>query len=159
MGVQQWVARLAGPGDQTGLLVATAGAAGTFEPSLVPRSLQDQAIVTGIGTSLSYLLTVSTQDSIEALAAAVVGWGAGRDDPARQRRAALVADLAAIPLGIAVHRALTRRSDEAMLRGITRQIAWRTAVTGFGGTVFTLSRAGMAAMRTLDGYRALPPGA
>ena len=145
MGVQQWVARLAGPGDQTGLLVATAGAAGTFEPSLVPRSLQDQAIVTGIGTSLSYLLTVATQDSIEALAAAAVGWGAGRDDPARQRRAALVADLAAIPLGIAVHRALTRRSDEAMLRGITRQIAWRTAVTGFGGTVFTLSRAGMAA--------------
>jgi len=145
MGVQQWVARLAGPGDQTGLLVAAAGAPGTFEPSLVPRSLQDQAIVTGIGTSLSYLLTAATQDSIEALTVGVLGWVAGLDDPARQRRASLIADLAVIPLGIAVHQVLTRRPGEPMLRGISRQVAWRVAVTGFGGTVFTLSRTGMAA--------------
>jgi uncharacterized membrane protein len=144
MGLQQWVGRLAGPGDQTGLLVAAAGAPGTFEPSLVPRSLMDQAVVTGIGTSLSYLLTVATQDSIEALTAGVLGW-VGPDDPSRQRRATLIADLAAIPLGVAGHRLLTRRSAEPMVRGIARQVAWRTAVTGIGGTVFTLSRVGMAA--------------
>lgn len=145
MGVQQWVARLSGPGDQTGLLVAAGGVPGTFEPSLVPRSLSDQAIVTGIGASLSYLLTVGTQDSIEALSAAVAGWVSGTHDPARDRRAALIADLAAVPLGIAVHRLLTRRDGEPIMRGLARQVAWRTAVTGFGGTVFTLSRVGMGA--------------
>jgi uncharacterized membrane protein len=163
MGLQQWVGRLAGPGDQTGLLVAAAGVPGSFEPSLVPRSLQDQAIVTGIGTSLSFLLTAATQDSIEALTAGILGWAGGSDDPERQRRATLIADLAAIPLGIAVHRVLTRRPAEPMLRGILRQVAWRTAVTGFGGTVFTLSRAGMAAADRAVGaggrLAALPLGA
>src|SRR5690242_21748281 len=106
MGVQQWVGRLAGPGDQTGLLVAAAGVPGTFEPSLVPRSLRDQAIVTGMGTSLSFLLTAATQDSIEALTAGLLGWATDPEDPVRQRRATLIADLAAIPLGIAVHRVL-----------------------------------------------------
>lgn len=145
MGVQQWVARLAGPGDQTGLLVAAAGVPGTFEPSLVPRSLSDQAIVTGIGASLSYLLTVATQDSIEALAAAVTGWASGATDRTSQQRAATIADLAAISVGLAGHRLLTRRDAEPMVRGLARQVAWRTAVTGIGGTAFTLSRAGMAA--------------
>lgn len=145
MGFQQWVAKLAGPGDQTGLLIAAATAPGTFEPSLVPRSLQDQAIVTGIGTTLSYLLTTATQDSIEALTSAIVGRGTGPDRAAAHRRVTLIADLAVIPLAVAAHRALTRRPDESMLRGVTRQVAWRTAVTGFGGAVFTLSRVGLAA--------------
>lgn len=162
MGVQQWVARLAGPGDQTGLLVAAAGVPGSFEPSLVPRSLQDQAIVTGIGTSLSYLLTVATGDTIEAVTAGLLGGAAGPADP-RHRRATLIADLAVIPLGIAVHRLLTRRPQEPRLRGIARQVAWRTAVTGFGGTVFTLSRTMTAAADRaigLDGrLAAIPLGA
>ncbi|MFN8197614.1 MAG: hypothetical protein U0R72_04690 [Nakamurella multipartita] len=82
MGLQQWAAKLAGPGDQTGLLVAAAIAPGTFEPSLVPRSLPDQAIVTGIGTTLSYVLSVATQDSIEALASGrPAGWVAAARPP------------------------------------------------------------------------------
>jgi uncharacterized membrane protein len=147
MGFQQWVAKLAGPGDQTGLLIAAAVAPGTFEPSLVPRSLMDQAVVTGIGTTLSYVLTMATQDSIEALTSGIADRLSGGDSTSRQRRAALLLDLAVIPLGVVVNRALTRRPDESKVRGMTRQVAWRTAVTGLGAGLFTLTEVGLT---TLD---------
>jgi uncharacterized membrane protein len=151
MGIDRWVAelesvsrpgRLGGPGDQTGLLVAAAVAPGTFEPSLVPRNLLDQAIVTGIGTTLSYVLTVTTQDVIDALTSGL----AGRDSGTRQRWWTLALDLGVIPIGIAANRLLTRRPDESLLRGIVRQIAWRTSVTGFGASVFTLTEVGLTAV-------------
>jgi hypothetical protein len=40
----------------------------TFQPTLMPRSPLDQALVTGISTGLNYGLAALTQDSIEALA-------------------------------------------------------------------------------------------
>ncbi len=145
MGLQQWAAKLAGPGDQTGLLVAAAIAPGTFEPSLVPRSLPDQAIVTGIGTTLSYVLSVATQDSIEALASGLAGRVGRGSAPTRQRRAALLIELAVIPVGLAAAGALRRRPQESTLRGVARQVAWRTGVTGLGASLFTLTELGLTA--------------
>ena len=52
---------------QTGLVMASASAPGTFEPSLVPRSTQDQAIITGLTTTLNYGLSTATQDALAAI--------------------------------------------------------------------------------------------
>ena len=71
--------------EQTGLLVASAIAPGTFARSLGPRSVGDQAFVTGVVTALTYATTVATQDALTALA---VGGAAGTVRPAPGRRSA-----------------------------------------------------------------------
>ena len=138
-------------GVGVGLLVATAVVPGTFARSLSDRSPVDQGIITGLSSGLHYLLTVGTQDALQAAAAEVVASAAGRrgDDTARrsQRRLTLAADLAAIPLGLALQKALPPRPGEAMLRGTVRQVGWRLAVTGMGGSLL------IGAENALDGLR------
>ena len=73
-----------------GLLVASAMAPGTFAPSLSARSAVDQGIVTGLSTGLHYLLTVGTQDALQAAAAELAA--AGPAAAARTRRAGSAAD-------------------------------------------------------------------
>src|SRR5437899_637594 len=133
---------LTGRGEQTGLLVAAAVAPGTFEPSLVPRSLLDQGIVTGLATTLSYVMTVATQDAIEAVATTLAPHVPGDTAPLRQRRAILAIDLAVIPVGLLAQRALPRRPGERVLRGVSRQAGWRATATGLGGVLFALAETG-----------------
>jgi hypothetical protein len=76
----------------------------------MPRSALDQALVTGISTSLNYSFAALLQDSIEALALG----SAGRTDPSKVdrhtwRRASIALDLAAIGAGLAVQSALRPR--------------------------------------------------
>ncbi len=144
---------MAGEGIQTGLLIAAAGAPGTFEPSLVPRSRLDQGLITGLAGTLSYVLTTATQDAIEAMASLVVAPQPAATALMRRQRATLALDLIAIPLGLAAHHLVVRRDDEAVLRGLVRQSAWRLAVTGFGGVVFTLVRAGTRRLEPALGPR------
>ena len=144
---------MAGEGIQTGLLIAAAGAPGTFEPSLVPRSRLDQGLITGLAGTLSYVLTTATQDAIEAMASLLVAPQPAATALMRRRRATLALDLIAIPLGLAAHHLLVRRDDEAVLRGLVRQSAWRLAVTGFGGVVFTLVRTGTRRLEPALGAR------
>ena len=136
--------------EQTGLLVASAIAPGTFARSLGPRSVGDQAFVTGVVTALTYATTVATQDALTALADA-----APRDRPPRTReevrRRRLAAELVAVPLGLAVGRALPVRDDERLLRSAARQVAWRAGLTGLGSLVFTATGAAADALdRRLD---------
>ena len=123
-------------GEQSGLLVASAIAPGTFARSLGPRSVGDQAFVTGVVTALTYATTVATQDALAALAGA-----APRDRPPRTpeeiRRRRLAVELVAVPLGLAVGRALPVRDDERLVRSLARQVAWRAGLTGLGSLVFT----------------------
>ena len=65
----------AGPdtGVSVGLLVASGIVPGTFARSLSVRSAADQGIVTGLSTGLHYLLTVGTQDALQAVAAELAG--------------------------------------------------------------------------------------
>ena len=56
--------------EQTALLVASAAAPQTFVRSLGPRSLADQAVVTGVVTALSYAATVATQDALTSVVSA-----------------------------------------------------------------------------------------
>ena len=144
---------LAGEGAQTGLLIAAAGAPGTFEPSLVPRSLLDQGLITGLAGTLSYVLSTAMHDVIEAVASLVVAQHPATTAPMRHHRATVALDLVAVPVGLAVHELLVRRDDEAVLRGLLRQGAWRVAVTGFGGLVFALVRAGVRRLEPAVGAR------
>jgi uncharacterized membrane protein len=117
--------------EQTGLLVAAAVAPTTFTRSLGPRSAVDQGIVSGLVTGLTYAVTVATQDALMALASA-----GAHGDPSQIRRRMVLLDLAAIPVGLAVGRALTVRDDESPLRSLARQAAWRSGATGLGSLVF-----------------------
>jgi len=157
-------------GVGVGLLVATAVVPGTFARSLSDRSPVDQGIITGLSAGLHYLLTVGTQDAVQAGAAEVVAGVAGRRGGSAgrrsQRRLTLMADLAAIPLGLAIQKALPARPGEAMLRGTVRQVGWRLAVTGLGGSVLigaedalrTVRRGGAPRYRFRSAPVAIPVG-
>lgn len=88
--------------EQTGLVVASGMAPGTFARSLGPRSVLDQGLVTGLATTLNYVLTVAAQDALEAIGTA----GAADATPGGVQRRALLANAAAIPAGMALHRLL-----------------------------------------------------
>jgi uncharacterized membrane protein len=127
---------IGGRTQQAGTLVAETFLPITFQRSLMPRSALDQALVTGISTSLNYAMAALIQDSIEALALR----GAGRTDPATVdrdtwRRASVGLDLAAIALGLAVQRVLRPRSGERLTRGGARTAAWWVTATGMSGAI------------------------
>ena len=95
-------AGIGGRTQQAGTLVAATVMPITFQPTLMPRSGLDQALITGVSTSLNYAFAALIQDSIEAVALR----GAGRTDPAKVdrhtwRRASIGLDLAAIGAGLA----------------------------------------------------------
>src|SRR5918992_4065602 len=113
MGRQSPNAGIGGRTQQAGTLVAGAMVPLTFQPTLMPRSALDQALVTGISTSLNYALAALIQDSIEALALRA----AGRDDPARVdrhrwRRASIPLYPSPTGAGLAIQTALRPRPDE-----------------------------------------------
>ena len=117
--------------EQTGLLVASAVAPQSFARSLGPRSMADQAVVTGIVTVLSYATTVATQDALASLVSALPFTGGSADE----RSQLLYVNAAAIPLGLGLAQALPVHADEHALRSVLRQAAWRSAVTGLGGVL------------------------
>jgi Alpha/beta-hydrolase family len=132
-----------------GLLVASGVAPGTFAPSLADRSAVDQGLVTGLSTMLHYLLTLGTQDAVQAVAAELAGARParhGQDPVVWQRVLTFGADLAVIPIGLAVQRALPARPGEAMARGMLRQTGWRLVVTGVGGALLIATQAGARAL-------------
>jgi len=137
-------------GVQVGLVVAAAKIPETFSPGLAPRSAVDQGLVTGLATGVHYLLAVGAQEALQAGASelarlpAVPQW-AGR--PAGQRALVLCADLAAVPVGLALQRWLPSRPGEAMARGALRQVGWRAATTGVAAMSLEAAR---AALRSLD---------
>jgi uncharacterized membrane protein len=143
--VERFADLVTGRSEQTALLGASAMVPGTFARSLTPRSWVDQGVITGLVTGVTYLLTVITHDSIELVARRLPVDG---PTPAeRQRRAVLLTNLAVIPAGLAVERALPRRPAEPTVRGLARQAGWRTMFTGIAGAALA---GGQGAMNTID---------
>jgi Alpha/beta-hydrolase family len=134
-----------------GLIVTAGIVPGTFARSLSARSAVDQGIVTGLAGGLHYLLTVGTQDAVQAAAATLARTapaGLGADPATRLRRLTLLADLAVIPLGLAVQRMVPPRPGEPMIRGLLRQSAWRFVLTGVGGTLAAATQTGASVVDT-----------
>lgn len=143
-------------GVNVGLLVASAMVPGTFSRSLSARSAVDQGLVTGLSTGLHYLLTVGTQDSVQAVASSLTETRPARGirHPVVRRRVLTMAtDLAAIPVGLALHKALAPVPGERMGRGLLRQTGWRLATTGLGGSLLIGSQAALRALDTAVGAR------
>ena len=106
-------------GVSVGLLIASATVPGTFARSLSTRSAVDQGMVTGLATGLHYLLTVGTQDTLQAVTAELVGATSAHrrvDRVGRQRALTFLGDVAVIPLGWAVQRAVPPHPGEPMLQ-------------------------------------------
>jgi uncharacterized membrane protein len=127
-------AGIGGRTQQAGTLAAATIMPITFQPTLMPRSGLDQALITGISTSLNYAVAALIQDSIEAVALR----GAGRTDPTKVdrhawRRASVAFDLATVGAGLAVQRALRPRPGERLPRGGARTAGWWLAATGLSG--------------------------
>lgn len=139
----------AGRAGQTGLIAASAVVPGTFARSLTPRSWVDQGLITGIAAGFTYLLTVTTHDSIELVAsrfAPKLPLSAEASAADRQRIAVICTNLAVIPAGLAVQRVLVRRPAEPTVRGVTRQVAWRWMVTAVAGAVLATTQSATAAL-------------
>jgi uncharacterized membrane protein len=125
-----------------GLVVAAAMAPGTFAPSLSPRSALDQGLVTGLATGLHYLLAAEAQDALEAAARIFAD---GTPSPRTQRARRIAVDVAAVPLGLAVLRAVPARSGDPV-RGVVRQAAWRLGATGLCGALLGAAEEGARAV-------------
>src|SRR4051812_42318871 len=92
-----------------GVVVAAAVAPGTCAPSLSPRGAVDQGLVTGLATGLHYLLAAEAQDALEAAARVLAD---GTPSPRMRRARRIAVDCAAVPLGLAVLRALPARPGD-----------------------------------------------
>jgi uncharacterized membrane protein len=136
MGMRSPNAGIGGRTQQAGTLVAATIMPITFQPTLMPRNALDQALITGISTSLNYAFAALIQDSIEAVALR----GAGRADPTKVdrqtwRRASVALDLAAIGAGMAIQSALRPKPDEGLPRGGARTAGWWLSATGLAGAI------------------------
>ena len=131
-------------GVSAGLLVASAVIPGTFARSLSARSAMDQGIVTGLAAGLHYLLTVGTQDALQAAAAELAG-AEGREarqrslDPARRCRGHPAR--AGPPAGAATVARASRCCE--VCSGSPAGARWRP---GVGGTLLLAARAGTRAL-------------
>ncbi len=122
-----------------GLVLASAMAPGTFAASLSPRSGVDQGIVTGLATGIHYLLAAEAHDVLGGTTRFLTGRDAS---PAALRTASMGVDWAAVPVAMAVLRALPPRAG-APVRGVVRQTAWRLGATGLAAGLLTGAQAGV----------------
>lgn len=141
-------------GIQVGLVIAGAKLPETFAPGLGPRSAVDQGVATALSTGLHYLLSLGTQEAIEALAAELARSGLGArwaDVVTRQRALTVLTDVAAIPAGLAIQALVPSHPGEATLRGALRQSGWRAATTGAGALCLAATRWGLGTVDTRVG--------
>lgn len=137
--------------ERAGILAASTSVGHSFSRGLMPRATADQAVITGVASTLNYALTATSQSLIEALSLKVIG--RGPLTPQRrmtQRGVVLVGNVAAIGLGVAAQRVLAHRKDEPIARAWGRTFSRRLAVGGLAGSIILGSEA------LLDGYGEQP---
>ena len=142
--------QIVGRGSQVGVLLASAAVPTTFARSLSERSWIDQGIITGLATGSHFLLTVVSQDAIDA-AGEVLSTGlplpAHWSQEQRRQVITLTLDVAAIPLGFGLASTIGFRDQESQGRAAVRQFGWRFGLTGLGATLLA---GGLAGTRVLD---------
>lgn len=104
----------------------------SYQPGLLPRSVGDQAILTGLTSAINYGLVAVTGSAVEGLAAAVVGHKR-MQRPGVAGVTQAVAHAGAMAAGLAVYRLLPRRESEPARRAALRSAGWVTGVTGVTG--------------------------
>lgn len=104
----------------------------SYQPGLLPRSVGDQAILTGLTSAINYGLVAVTGSAVEGLAAAVVGHKR-MQRPGVAGVTQAVAHAGAMAAGLAVYRLLPRRESEPARRAALRSAGRVTGVTGVTG--------------------------
>ena len=130
--------------------MSSAGVAATFPRGLLPRSVADQAVATGICTAAIYQATVTTHSAAETLALFTTGTHGmrGREpDPTRL----MVVDLAFAATGALIDQALPPKPDEALPISITRFVGQTLMLGGAAGAVVAVVDQGLA--RLFPGQR------
>ncbi|MGB8020190.1 MAG: alpha/beta-hydrolase family protein [Candidatus Nanopelagicales bacterium] len=133
--------------ERAGILAGSTSVGRSFSRGLMPRATVDQAVITGVSSTLNYGLTVSAQSLIEAVALKVAGTGPdSAEKQMTQRGVVLVGDVAAMGMGVLAQRALAHRKDEPIARAWGRTFAWRMAVGGMAGAIIVGSDALLAGL-------------
>lgn len=121
--------------ERSAALAATIAVGQSFAPSLLARRPGQQAVVTGLNAAMVYSVARTSQSLIESFARRVVP-GAGR--VAEENRSAfhLLANAAALGVGIAVQRSFRQRRGEPIKRAVVRTAGWQLSATaGLGLTI------------------------
>ena len=117
--------------------------AATFPRGLLPRSVADQAVATGICTAAIYQTTVTAHSAAETLALFTTGTHGmrGREpDPTRL----MVVDLAFAATGALIDQALPAKPNEALPISITRFVGQTLMLGGAAGAVVAVVDQGLA---------------
>ena len=137
-------------GVQVGLVVAAAQVPGTFAPGLTPRSDVDQGLVTALATGLHYLLAARHPGRPPGRRRRAGPHPrrrpVGRPGDAASGRSTLAADLAAVPLGLALQRVLPTARARRWRAAGARQTGWRAASTGVAALGLEAARVGLRAL-------------
>lgn len=130
--------------QQAGMLLGSAAVPRTFQETLMPRSTMDQAMVTGVTMTASYIIGAMVQDNVEDAAFYLSGADedGGPDTERKWRRYALAMDLAAMGLGFAIQAGFWQRPEESLRRASIRTGGhWLSASTLAGLTVAAVQEA------------------
>ncbi len=133
---------IVGRGQQVGLVMASAAVPATFTRSLSERTWLDQGLITGLATGTHFLLTVITQDAIDAAGSALsraLPFPESWSDEQREKAATLLLDMAVVPIGFGLVAFVGQRANESTLRAMVRQAGWRFGMTGGGATILAAS--------------------
>jgi hypothetical protein len=157
-------AGIGGRTQQAGTLVAAAVMPITFQPTLMPRSGLDQALITGISTSLNYAFAALIQDSIEAVAlrgarrtSSATSTLAGSTSPNSSRELASPTSIARSSGPSSTTLPSARR--RARGRGGSPRLPWRAATPRGGGRPAGRRRPGSRSCAAGGRRRARPPPA
>ncbi len=128
---------------RAGILVSSAGVAATFARGLLPRSVGDQAVATGICTAAMYQATVTAHSAAETLALFTTGTRGMRGREPEPTRL-MVVDLAFAGIGALIDQALPHRPRESLPISVTRFVAQTVMLGGAAGAVVAVVDQGLA---------------
>lgn len=124
----------ASPPVRAGLLAASANVAATFARGLLPRSVGDQALVTGATTAVIFQAAATVHAAAETIALRLTG-SHGMRGRTPSRPATVAADGALALSGLALTRGLPTRPDETLALSVTRTVGDFLLVGGFAGAI------------------------
>lgn len=128
---------------RAGIVAAAANVSATFARGLLPRSVSDQAVITGVCSAAMFQAATTAHSAAETLALLTSGdHGMRGREPDLTRT--LVADLSFVAVGAIVDQLLPPRSDEPLAISGIRFVAETLMLGGAAGAVVIAVDGGLA---------------
>lgn len=127
---------------RAGIMAASANIAATFARGMLPRSVKDQAIITGVCTAAMYEAATTAHAAAQTLALLTTGSHGMRGrkpDPIRT----MAVDLTFVALGATVDQLLPPKPNEMLATSITRFAADTLMLGGAAGCVIAVTDEGL----------------